>query len=114
MKMTKSTSRISISGTTFISEIVPNPRPPSDISMSHLAYFTVPREEDSHTLRRPGGGRPQSHNVLLLTGLELGRDQPYFVDSRPAHDVNGAGYFHEQNIVVALDESDLLGALFEN
>jgi hypothetical protein len=37
MKMTNSTSRTSISGTTFISEMVPRFEPPTDIPMIHLA-----------------------------------------------------------------------------
>src|SRR5580704_13532614 len=118
IKMTRSTSRISISGTTFISATGPNFEPPREIPMSRLACSQLPREEDSHTLRRPKRDRSEkeilTNSNWLLPGLELSRDQADPVDSRAAHDVNRAGNFHEQYIVVALDESNFLGALFED
>src|SRR5580692_12163026 len=115
MKMIKSTSRISISGTTFISETGPSFRPPSEIPMSHLAQTRLPREEDSHTLPGPRRGpREKGNSCCLLPGLELGRDQADSVDAGAAHDINGARHFREQYIVVAFDESDFLGALLED
>src|SRR5580658_590994 len=109
INMIKSTSRISISGTTFISAMVPSFEPPSEIPMS------APRTNEI----APRGGLQTPSAALkkkaqLLPGLELGRDQADSVDSCTAHDVNGAGNFHEQYIVVALDESNFLGALLEN
>jgi hypothetical protein len=52
MKMIKSTSRISISGTTFTSAIDPDFALPSKTPMSHLAEMSCPCEEDSHIPRR--------------------------------------------------------------
>src|SRR6476646_2070143 len=114
MKITKSTSRISISGTTFISEIVPSFAPPREIPMTRLASRKIPREEDSHTLRRPGSGRCKPLEETLLPGLELGRNQADSVDTGAAHNVDGAGHFHEQNVVVALNERNFLGALLKD
>ena len=74
----------------------------------------MPREEDSHTLRRPGSGRCEPLEETLLPGLELGRNQADSVDTGAAHNVDGAGHFHEQNVVVALDERNFLGALLED
>src|SRR5271168_417789 len=101
IKMTSSTSKISINGTTFISGTMPR-LPPTTMPMSHLAPRIAPRGGLSHPAKN------------LLTGFELRRDQPNFVDARAAHDVNGARDFHEQHIVIAFDKSDFLGAFFEN
>src|SRR5262249_54288652 len=60
--------------------------------------------EDSHTRRRK----------LLLPRFELGGDQANLVDACAAHDVDSASNVHEERFVVALDESDLLGALFKD
>ncbi len=47
IKMTSSTSKTSINGTTFISTKIPRFEPPTDIPMSHLVRKNS-REEDSH------------------------------------------------------------------
>src|ERR1700732_1933169 len=112
MKMTKSTSRISINGTTLSSTMVPRCAPPTAIAMSHLALKHAPRGGLSHHLRgRDGAAGPRKN---LLTSLELGGDQTDPVDAGAAHDVNGAGDFGKQYIVIAFDESYFLRAVFEN
>src|SRR5260370_32330397 len=61
IKITRSTSRISINGTTFMSETIPR-LPPTDIPIIHLVFgdsdrvganvrSKMPREEDSHIQR---------------------------------------------------------------
>src|SRR5713101_2453577 len=103
IKMTNNTSRTSISGTTFMSAMLPWFSPPTGRPISHLAPHTCPRGGLSHPATKP-----------LLTGLELGGDQADFVDACAAHNVNGAGNVHEEYVAVAFDESDFVGALFEN
>src|ERR1700730_11741928 len=102
MKMTKSTSRISINGTTLSSTMVPRCEPPTAIAMSHLALKHAPRGGLSHHLRPRRNGRAAKN---LLTSLELGGDQTNPVDAGAAHDVNSAGDFGKQYIVIAFDES---------
>src|SRR5258707_2961519 len=104
IKITRSTSKISISGTTSISETIPR-LPPTDIPMIHLVWLKMPREEDAHI---------RTELRKLLTRFELGGDQTNLVDTSTAHDVDGTGNFHEHYIVVAFDESDFLGALLED
>src|SRR5262249_9019923 len=103
IKITSRTRRISINGTTFGSAATPR-LPPTSIPMSHLAK--MPREEDSHIQR--------TKLPSLLSCFELGCDQADLVDSRAAHDVDGASHVHEHGFVVALHERDLLGALLED
>src|SRR6266850_460811 len=122
IKITRSTSRISINGTTFISETTPR-LPPTIIPMSHLVLRNrkavnvpeqMPREEDSHITWRHTGPRQRERAKNLLTGFELCGNQADFVDARAAHDVDSARDFHEHYIVVAFDKSDFLGALLED
>src|SRR6267378_5897965 len=114
IKITRSTSRISINGTTFISETIPR-LPPTIIPMSHLVFpEQMPREEDSHITWRHTGPRRGERAKNLLTGFELCGNQADLVDARAAHDVDGARDFHEHYIVVAFDKSNFLGALFED
>src|SRR5260370_40507788 len=116
MKITRSTSRISINGTTFISETTPR-LPPTNIPMAHLVRLKCLARRTSHPGARPvkwptcesGWGKPRPYEKLL-TGFELGGDQANLVDTGAAHDVNGAGDVHEQYIVVAFDESNFLSA----
>src|SRR5216684_4469548 len=103
IKITRSTSKISINGTTFISETVPR-LPPTDIAMIHLVWEQLPGEEDSHILWRDR--KPADPAKTLLTGFELGGDQANLIDAGAAHDVNGAGDVHEQYIAIAFNESD--------
>src|SRR4029077_10315255 len=109
MKMTRSTSSTSISGTTFISDMIPRFEPPTAIPMSHLAVKRFsPRGGLSHhpkLLRNPEN---------LLASLDFRRDQTDFVDARPAHDIDGPRDFGKQYIVIAFDESDFLGAVLED
>src|SRR5579863_10172906 len=105
MKITRSTSRISISGTTFASAMMPRLPPREPMPMSHLACRVEPCEEDSHIPRT-------SEN--LLPCFQLCGDQANTVDTRAVHDVNGARNFHEQHVVIALDEGNLLGAILED
>ena len=51
MKMTKSTSRISINGTTLTSDKIPHLPPREAKAKSHLAVNEWPGEEDSHIER---------------------------------------------------------------
>ena len=51
---------------------------------------------------------------VLLARFKLGSNQTDFIDSRAAHDVNGAGDFLEQDFVIAFDESDFLRAFFKD
>src|SRR6267378_4147543 len=122
IKITRSTSRISINGTTFISETIPR-LPPTIIPMSHLVLRSrkaasvqeqMPREEDSHITWRHTGPRRRERAKNLLTGFEFCSDQADFVNARAAHDVDSARDFHEHYIVVAFDKSDFLGALLED
>src|SRR6266478_8796867 len=125
IKITKSTSRISINGTTFMSETIPR-LPPANIPIIHLVFggsdrvgarvrSKMPGEEDSHIQRKQAERAPPLQTEKnLLARFELGGDQTNFVDAGAAHDVDGAGDVHEQNIVVTLDESNFLGALLED
>src|SRR6267143_1798033 len=122
IKITRSTSRISINGTTFISETIPR-LPPIIIPMSHLVLRSrkaasvqeqMPREEDSHITKRHTGSRRRERAKNLLTGFEFCSDQADLVDARAAHDVDGARDFHEHYIVVAFDKSNFLSALLED
>src|SRR5271157_11558 len=106
MKITNSTSRISISGTTFASQSIPPLPPIKPILMSHLAARFGPCERTLTTLRRK--------SRKLLAGLELGGDQTDLVDAGLFHEIDGAGHVHEQNIVIALDEGDLFGTVLED
>jgi hypothetical protein len=54
MKITRSTSRISINGTTFISETTPR-LPPTIIPIIHLVLKKLPGEEDTHSQREQTG-----------------------------------------------------------
>src|SRR5713226_5862791 len=114
IKITRSTSRISIKGTTFISETIPR-LPPTDIPIIHLGSGKCPTRR-TLTSCENGWGKPHPHKPkkILLASFELGGDQTYLVDASAAHDVDGAGDVHEQYIVVAFDESDFLGALLED
>src|SRR5256885_10170164 len=103
IKITSSTRRISISGTTFGSAATQR-LPPTSIPMSHLAKICL--REDSHTLR--------TSKRKLLTRLELGGDQTDLVDAGAAHDVDGFGNVLEHGFVVALHEGDFLGAFLED
>src|SRR6267142_1791353 len=122
IKITRSTSRISINGTTFMSETIPR-LPPTIIPMSHLVSRNrkavnvpeqMPREEDSHITWRHASPRQRERAKNLLTGFEFCGNQADFVDARAAHDVDSARDFHEHYIVVAFDKSDFLGALLED
>src|SRR5882672_6180218 len=113
IKITRSTSRISINGTTFISETTPR-LPPTIIPMSHLVLRNrkavnvpeqMPREEDSHITWRHAGPRQRERAKNLLTGFEFCGNQADFVDARAAHDVDSARDFHEHYIVVAFDKA---------
>src|ERR1700756_4214991 len=81
IKMTSSTSRTSINGTTFISTKIPRFAPPTDKPMSHLVRKNS-REEDSHIRQSELQTSLQQRNAeeILLAGLEFGGDQPYLVD----------------------------------
>ena len=50
----------------------------------------------------------------LLARFDLGGDEPDVVDARAAHDIDGASDLGEFDVVVALDESHLVGALLED
>src|SRR5580704_6113937 len=105
MKITRSTGRISISGTTFASAIMPRLPPREPVPIAHLACRVEPCEEDSHIPRT---------SEILLPCFELCGDQANTVDTRAVHDVNGARHFHEEHVVIALDEGNLLGAILED
>src|ERR1700687_2574254 len=125
IKITRSTSRISINGTTFISETIPR-LPPTNIPMIPLLFGDsagvganvsgkCPARR-TLTIRENGWGKPPPLQTCekLLTSFELGGDQTNLVNARAAHDIDGAGDIHEQYIVVAFDESNFLGALLED
>src|SRR5579883_338418 len=123
IKITSSTSRMSISGTTFTSATTPRKPPPTEKPMSRLA-FPPPiertlnsREEDSHIPARAAQMRrrsPLQREQTLLPGFELCRNQADLVNAGAAHDVDGASHVHEHHVVIALDEGHLFGAIFEN
>src|SRR5713226_9669209 len=101
IKITRSTSRISINGTTFMSETIPR-LPPTDIPIIHLVSGKCPARRTLTTCEK------------LLARFELGGNQTNLVNAGAAHDVDGTGDVHEQYIVVAFDESNFLGALLED
>src|SRR5207244_4791990 len=104
IKITSSTSRISISGTTFGSAATPR-LPPTSIPMSHLAKkFACERTLTSC----------ERAKQKLLACLELGGDQTDLVDAGAPHDVDGFGDVLEHRFVVALHEGDFLGAFLED
>ncbi len=74
--MTKSTSRMSISGTTFMSDTIPR-FPAQKEPMSHLASRNTPGEEDPHN--------PRKQENDLLASFQLGGDQADPVDARLLH-----------------------------
>src|SRR5438034_10079322 len=104
IKITNSTRRISISGTTLGSAATPRLLP-TIIPMSHLAKDCL--REDSHILQTRAKRK-------LLACLELGGDQADMVDAGAAHDIDGLGNVLEHGFVVALYEGDFLGAFLEN
>src|SRR5579862_1614379 len=106
MKMTSSTSRMSISGTTFISETIPRLPPTTPMPMSHLACLNFPA-------RRTPTSRAKTF-CDLLPCFELGGNQTHLINACAVHDVNRARHLHEQNVVIALNESHLLGAVLEH
>src|SRR6185295_11475232 len=111
MKITSKTSRMSISGTTFISTNTPPLPPPTFIPIIHLAemaqglYSAVlnlidPARRTSHNpvipaLGGPGAGispwktAAASTASGLLPRFQLCGDQANLVDSRCTHDANG-------------------------
>src|SRR5436853_2959328 len=113
IKITRSTSRISISGTTFMSETIPR-LPPTDIPIIHLVYGDSDLES-AHRAKAPRGGFSHPYKSKnLLARFELGGDQTNLVNAGAAHDVDGPGDVHEHYIVVAFDKSNFLGALLED
>ena len=50
----------------------------------------------------------------LLACFHLGGHQPDFLDAGLAHDINGARHVLEFDVIVALDESNALGARLKN
>src|SRR6266404_4052069 len=115
IKITSSTSRTSINGTTFISTKIPRFAPPTDMPMSHLVR-KISREEDSHIRESELRTSLQRRNAeeILLAGLELGGDQPDFIDAGAAHDIDCARDLAKQHIAIAFDKGDFLGAVLEN
>src|SRR5215470_14044078 len=105
MKITSSTSRISISGTTFISDTIP-PLPPTSMPMSHLASLSTRRGGLSHPARKP--------LAILLPCFQFRGNQPHFIDARAVHDVDGARHLEEQHVVIALHESHFFRAVLED
>src|SRR5271167_2820620 len=107
-KITRSTSRISINGTMFTSDKIPCLPPREAKARSRLAG-------KEWTLRRGLSHRARKTTKdELLAGLELGGDQADLIDTSFVHNVNGASDLHEQDVVIALDEGDLLGTILKN
>src|ERR1700682_37722 len=100
MKMTSSTSKTSISGTTFISTKIPRFEPTAS-PMSHLVSEIPAR-------------RTLTSSEKLLTSFELCGDQANLIDAGAAHDVDGPRDFAKQYIAIAFNESDFLRAVLEN
>src|SRR6267154_5848832 len=103
IKITSSTRRISISGTTFGSAATRR-LPPTCIPMSHLAKIACERTLTSC----------ERSKQKLLTRLELGGDQADLVDAGATHNVDGSGNILEHGFVVALNEGDFLCAFLED
>src|SRR6266550_2576797 len=104
IKITKSTSRISIKGTTFMSETIPR-LPPTNIPIIHLVFG----DSDRVTVRsKCPARRTLTSSENLLARFELGGDQTNLVNAGAAHDIDGAGDVHEHYIVVAFDKSNFL------
>src|SRR5437660_3408767 len=112
IKITSSTSRISINGTTFLSETIPR-LPPTNTLIIHLASCKCPTRR-TLTCSENGGRTPLQTEENLLARFELGGDQTNLVNAGAAHDIDGPGNVHEHYIVVAFDKSYFLGALFED
>src|SRR6516225_8094961 len=108
MKMTRSTSRISISGTTF--------------HIGNDSALTAQRDNTHESPRSSNfpceAGAPISRkerlDERLLTGLELGGDEADLVDAGALHDIDGAGHVHKEDVVIALDERHLLRAFLKD
>src|SRR6266481_6436681 len=103
IKITSSTRRISISGTTFGSAATRR-LPPTIIPMSHLAKIACERTLTSCKRAKRN----------LLTCFELGGDQADLVDAGAAHDIDGFGNVLKHRFVVALHEGDFLGTFLED
>src|SRR5260370_6606921 len=97
IKITKSTSRISINGTTFMSETIPR-LPPANIPIIHLVFggsdrvgarvrSKMPLEEDYHIQRKQAEQAPPVLTQKnLLARFDLVSAQHNFVTARaPAH-----------------------------
>src|SRR5271166_5356856 len=90
IKITRSTSRRSINGTTFTSDKIPRLPPREARAMSHLAGRELPlRRGLSHRARK-------TTKDELLAGLELGGDETNLIDTSFVHNVNGASDLHEE------------------
>src|SRR6516162_1383350 len=108
MKMTRSTSRISISGTTF--------------HIGNDSALTAQRDNTHESPRSSNfpceAGAPISRkerlDERLLTGLELGGDEANLVDAGALHDIDGVGHVHKEDVVIALDERHFLRALLKD
>src|SRR5262245_35358699 len=125
MKITSKTRRMSMSGTTFISTNTPPLPLPTFIPTIHLAIEDDPARRTSHNPDISAHGGPHAEPSWktsaastagggLLPRFKLRGDQANLVDSRGAHDINGASDFLKLDVVVALDEGDLFRAFFEN
>src|SRR5713101_2670421 len=119
IKITKSTSRISIKGTTFMSETIPR-LPPTNMPIIHLVFgdcraVTVrskcPARRILTSSETGGASPPLQTEEKLLARFELGGNQTNLVNAGAAHDIDGAGDVHEHYIVVAFDKSNFLGTL---
>src|SRR5260370_32858575 len=99
MKIMIRTSRTSISGTMFGSDIDPLP-PPTVMPMRNP--FSVNRAASQYCYR------------TLLARFDLRGYEAHVVDACAAHDVNRASDVGELHVVIALDEGHFLGALFED
>jgi hypothetical protein len=73
IKITRSTSRISINGTTFISETIPR-LPPTNIPMIHLVFVDSDRVGDNVS------GKCPARRTLTICENGRGKPHPY----RPA------------------------------
>src|SRR5438552_18878143 len=96
INITRSTSRISISGTTFMSETIPR-LPPTNIPIIHLVFG----DSDRVTVRSKCPARrtltssenrwskppPLQTKENLLARFELGGDQTNLVNAGAAHDI---------------------------
>src|SRR5256885_16007925 len=100
IKITRSTNRISINGTTFISETIPR-LPSTNIPIIHLVSGKCPTRR-TLTCSENGRSKPRPLQTQenLLARFELGGDQTNPRNPGPPHDADDPANVQEHYTVV--------------